>query len=170
MKKYILALVTALFLLAPLPSEAALTANSAFVLIQKVPPGEYLPDAKAFLGAPSSERVVDMSLGIKIIRWGRQDDTWTLDVLHDEDTVRATKIIWRTKSRSEQQTIFSQITTAGKNFFGKPAAFNGMNEAEWSDFGGRWIVRATIEQDMTKGVILLSGIRDANMDSGKFGF
>jgi hypothetical protein len=157
-------------LLSAMPAEADLSANSAFTLIQKVPPGEWLDDAKSFLGPNASERIVDGALGIKVSTWGKASDTWVFDVLHDEDTVRATRITWRTKSRSQQQSIFSQLTATGKSFFRGFAKFNGMNEAEWSDFNGRWIVRATLCQNITDGVILLSGIRDAAMDSGRFGF
>ena len=152
------------------PSYAELSARSAFTLLEKVPPGEYYPDAKKFLGAPSAERVVDIENDIKITRWGKAADTWIFEVLHNEEDVRATRITWRTKTKSEQQTIFSQLTTVGKQYFGKTAAFNGMNEAQWDDFGGRWIVRAKLEDDLERGVTLLSGIRDSVLGSDRFGF
>ena len=161
--------VILVFLLA-LPAAAALSAKAAFTLIEKVPPGEYYPDAKKFLGPHAAERTVDIGDGIKITRWGKPGDSWIFEVLHDEEDVRATRITWRTKSKGEQQTIFSQLTTAGKNFFGHPAAFKGTGEAQWNDFGGRWIVRARIESDITRGVTLLSGIRDNVMGSERFGF
>ena len=167
------ALFIAVFLFAilvELPSYAALSAKSAFTLLEKVPPGEYYPTAKSFLGLPSAERVVDIGDGIKITRWGKSADTWVFEVLHDEEDVRATRITWRTKTKSEQQTIFSQLTTVGKQFFGKTAEFNGLNEALWSDFGGRWIVKARMEDDLSRGVTLLSGIRDSVMGSERFGF
>jgi len=171
MKRY--GALTAIFLfveLLAIPASAALSAKSAFTLLEKVPPGEYYPDAKDFLGPPSSERTVDNEAGVKVTRWGKSGDTWIFEVLHDEEDVRATRITWRTKSKSEQQSIFSQLTSAGKTFFGKPASFKGMTEAQWDDFGGRWITRAKIENDIAKGVTLLSGIRDAAVGSDKFGF
>ena len=152
------------------PSHASLSARSAFTLLERVPPGEYYPDAKNFLGSPSGERVVDIDGGIKITRWGIPADSWIFEVLHNEEDVRATRITWRTKNKSEQQTIFSQLTTVGKQFFGKMAMFNGSNEAQWDDFGGRWIVRAKLENDLERGVTLLSGIRDSAMGSERFGF
>ncbi|MDR1965160.1 MAG: hypothetical protein LBQ36_00500 [Synergistaceae bacterium] len=170
MKKRAAIVLALLMLLHEAPARAALSANAAFTLLGKVPPGEYMPDAKAFLGLPSSERSIDANKNVKVTRWGKQSDSWIFDVLHDEDTVRATRIVWRTKTKSEQQTIFSQLTTAGKGFFGKPATFRSMDEAEWSDFDGRWIVRAKIETDIAKGVTLLSGIRNNVMDSASFGF
>ena len=163
-------LLLAAILSAASPSYAALSAKSAFTLLEKVPPGEYYPDAKKFLGSPSAERVVDIDGGIKITRWGKSADTWIFEVLHDDEDVRATRITWRTKTKSEQQTIFSQLTTVGKQYFGKIAEFNGMNEAQWEDFGGRWIVRARMEDDLERCVTLLSGIRDSVMGSDRFGF
>ena len=156
--------------LAESPSYASLSARSAFTLLERVPPGEYYPDAKNFLGSPSGERVVDIDGGIKITRWGVSSDTWIFEVLHDEEDVRATRITWRTRTRSDQQTIFSQLTTVGRQFFGKSATFSGMNEAQWDDLGGRWIVRAKLEDDIERGVTLLSGIRDATMGTDRFGF
>ena len=164
------ALFLAAILFAASPSYAALSAKSAFTLLEKVPPGEYYPDAKNFLGSPSAERVVDIDGGIKITRWGKSADTWIFEVLHDDEDVRATRITWRTKTKSEQQTIFSQLTTVGKQFFGKTAEFKGMNEAQWDDLGGRWIVKAKMEDDLERGVTLLSGIRDSVMGSERFGF
>ena len=168
------AVLSVLFIAALLLAEsiayAALSAKSAFTLLEKVPPGEYYPDAKKFLGSPSAERVVDIGAGIKITRWGRSADTWIFEVLHDDEDVRATRITWRTKTKSEQQTIFSQLTTVGKQFFGKAAEFSGVKEAQWSDFGGRWIVKAVMNDDLTRGVTLLSGIRDSVMGSDRFGF
>ncbi|MDR1650376.1 MAG: hypothetical protein LBR87_01160 [Synergistaceae bacterium] len=170
MRRYFIfaGLLSAIFLASQ--ASAALSAKGAFILLDKVPPGEYLPDAREFLGRPASSRVMDKNLGVGVLRWGSSGDSWFLDVLHDADTVRATRVTWRTKSRGEQQAIFSQLTTAGKNFFGRPAAFRGLSEAEWNDFGGRWIVVARIESDVTRGVTLLSGIRDQAMGSDKFGF
>jgi hypothetical protein len=167
------ALFLSVFLLAMLaesPSYATLSARSAFTLLEKVPPGEYYADARNFLGLPSAERVVDIGDDIKITRWGKAADTWIFEVLHDDEVVRATRITWRTKTKSEQQTIFSQLTTVGRKFFGITAKFKGMDEAQWDDFGGRWIVRARLEDDLARGVTLLSGIRDSVMGSDRFGF
>jgi hypothetical protein len=165
-----LAVLLALASLAAAPAGAALSANAAFTLIERVPPGEYYPDAREFLGSPSAERTVDIGNGIKVTRWGKLSDSWIFEVLHDAEDVRATRITWRTKSKGDQQTIFSQLTTIGKKFFGKSAAFKGTTEAQWEDFGGRWIVRARIEAELERGVTLLSGIRDSAMGSDRFGF
>jgi hypothetical protein len=149
---------------------ADLSAKAAFTLIERVPPGEYYPDARRFLGPPSAERTVDIGEGIKITRWGKPADSWVFEVLHDADDVRATRITWRTKSKGDRYVIFSQLTTAGNAFFGRPAAFKGEGEAQWDDFGGQWIIRARIEEDLSRGVTLLSGIRDSAMGSDRFGF
>jgi hypothetical protein len=167
-KTFAAALALAVSLISP--AFADLSAKSAFTLLEKVPPGEPYPDARDFLGPASSERTVDSGRQIKITRWGKSGDTWIFEVLHDEEVVRATRITWRTKSKSEQQTTFSQLTTAGKKFFGKNAVFKGSGEAQWDDFGGRWIIRARIESDLAKGVTLLSGIRDSEVGSERYGF
>jgi hypothetical protein len=148
-------------------SFAELSASGAFTLIRTVPPGEEMASAVEFLGAHASERTIDAKKGIKVRRWGAQKDKWVLDVLHDGDVVRAARVTWLTKSLRERQTIFAQLTGAGKNFFGKSAVFHGKVEAEWTDFGEKWLVRARQGDD---GVALLSGIRDALMDSGQYGF
>jgi hypothetical protein len=170
MKKIARAAALIAFLAAAFPAEAALSANSAFTLLDKIPPGEYLPDAREFLGTPAFERAIAGGSGMKISRWGKQGDSWILDVLHDEDTVRATRITWKTKTRSEQQSIFSQLASSGGKFFGKGPLFRSSDEAEWNDFDGRWIVRLRIERDVTKGVTMLSGIRDQTVGSEQFGF
>jgi hypothetical protein len=166
-----MAFVTALALcfLSASPALADLSAKAAFLLLEKVPPGEYYPDARKFLGLPSAERTVDIEKDIKITRWGKSADSWTFEVLHDAEQVRATRITWRTATKSDQQRIFSQITTAGKNFFGSAAIFKNMEEAQWEDFEGRWLTRARIETGYS-GVTLLSGIRDAAMGSDRYGF
>jgi hypothetical protein len=170
MRKTTLAAIIFLLFLTEAASYADLSAQSAFTLIEKVPPGEYYPDAREFLGLPVAERTIDIGQNIKITRWGKSSDTWIFEVLHNEEDVRATRITWRTKSKGEQERIFSQLTTAGKNFFSKPGTFKGTKETEWSDFGNRWIVRLKIGDDLNKGVTLLSGIRDSVMGSDKFGF
>jgi hypothetical protein len=152
------------------PSSADLSASGAFTLIRKIPPGEEISEAAKFLGEYESEKTVDAKEGIKIRRWGTPKDEWVFDVLHDGVLVRATRITWVTGSRREQQTIFAQLTSEGKKFFGKTAVFHGFTEAEWTDFGEKWLVLARQGDGPAGGVALLSGIRDAVMDSGKYGF
>jgi hypothetical protein len=153
-----------------LQAEAELSHADAFALIRKIPPGEPLADAVVFLGKHVSDKTVDLKEGIKIRKWGTSADKWTFEMLHDGSMVRASRIKWITSSRSEQQRIFGQLTGEGRRFFGKGATYNGRTEAEWTDFGEKWIVRARQEAGPTDGVTLLSGIRDADMDSGKYGF
>ncbi|MDR0653312.1 MAG: hypothetical protein LBG12_08405 [Synergistaceae bacterium] len=170
MRKTAFILTLALLVFSVSPARADLSAKAAFLLLEKVPPGEYYPDARQFLGLPSAERVVDIEKDIKITRWGKSADSWTFEALHDAEQVRATRITWRTTTKSEQQRIFSQLTTAGKNFFGSVAIFKNMEEAQWEDFEGRWITRARIESGVSGGVTLLSGIRDVTMGSDRYGF
>jgi hypothetical protein len=151
-------------------SEAVLSPSGAFTLIRRIPPGEPLEDASKFLGKHVSEKTVDAKEGIKIRRWGTEVEKWFFEVLHDGKMVRAARINWVTVSRGEQQKLFGQLTGEGRRFFGKGATFNGRSEAEWTDFGEKWIVRARQGEGMTDGVTLLSGIRDKDMDSGKYGF
>jgi hypothetical protein len=169
MRKAMFIIILALLVFSASSARADLSAKSAFILLEKVPPGEYYPDARQFLGPPSAERTVDIEDGVKITRWGKSADSWTFEVLHDADQVRAVRITWRTASKSDRQRIFSQITTAGKKFFGSTAIFKNMEEAQWEDFEGRWITRAKIEDGSGK-VTLLSGIRDAAMGSDRYGF
>jgi hypothetical protein len=151
-------------------SDAVLSPSGAFALIRKVPPGEGVAEASKFLGKHASEKTVDSKEGIKIRRWGMPEDKWFFEVLHDGSLVRAARVSWITGSRGEQQKIFGQLTGEGRRFFGKAAAYNGRTEAEWKDFGEKWLVRARQGEGPTDGVVLLSGIRDALMDSGKYGF
>ena len=162
-----LALLCLLF--APGPSEADLSGSGAFVLIQKVAPGTELADATAFLGAHASEEAAE-GKGMKVRRWGDDDDDWMLDVLHDGSVVRATRIIWSTDTKREQQTIFSQLTTAGKKYFSRTAKFQGLDQAEWVEMDGKLLVRARIEPDLSDGVTLLTGIRNDAKESAKYGF
>jgi hypothetical protein len=150
-------------------ASADLSGRHAFTLLQTVPPGELLEDAAEFLGRHAAERAASGGDGIKIRRWGTQNDSWIFEVLHDGGTIRATRVTWMTRAKRDQQIIFSQLTTAGKNFFGRLGKFKGLTEVEWCDFGGRWIVRAKIKES-GDGVYLLSGIRGERMDSGKYGF
>ncbi|MDR1516030.1 MAG: hypothetical protein LBS45_10055 [Synergistaceae bacterium] len=151
-------------------SEANLSPSGAFALIREIPPGEPMSEASEFLGKHVSEKTLDSKEGIKIRRWGTPADKWVFEVLHDGSMVRAARINWITSSRSEQQKIFGQLTGEGRRFFGKGAVYNGRLEAEWTDFGEKWLVRARQGEGSTDGVTLLSGIRDAEMDSGKYGF
>ncbi|MDR1578793.1 MAG: hypothetical protein LBS35_00415 [Synergistaceae bacterium] len=169
MRKVTFIVILALLVFSVSPAWPALSAKAAFLLLEKVPPGEYYPDARQFLGLPSAERTVDIENDIKITRWGKSSDSWTFEALHDAEQVRATRITWKTGSKGDQQRIFSQLTTAGKSFFGSAAIFKNMEEAQWEDFGGRWITRAKIETGYSE-VTLLSGIRDAVVGSDRYGF
>jgi hypothetical protein len=151
-------------------SEAVLSPSGAFTLIRRIPPGEEIAEAAKFLGQHAAERTVDSKEGIKIRRWGTADDKWFFEALHDGTLVRATRVSWVTGSRAEQQKIFGQLTGEGRRFFGKGASYKGRTEAEWTDFGEKWLVRTRQGEGPTDGVFLLSGIRDALMDSGKYGF
>jgi hypothetical protein len=151
-------------------SEAILSPSGAFTLIRRIPPGESLTEAAKFLGSHVSEKTVNAKEGIKVRRWGTADDEWFFEVLHDGTLVRAARVNWITVSRGEQQKIFGQLTGEGRRFFGKAASYKGRTEAEWTDFGEKWLVRARQGEGPTDGVFLLSGIRDALMDSGKYGF
>ena len=163
------ALALLCLLLVPGLSEAVLSGSGAFVLIQKVAPGTEMADASAFLGAHASEKAGE-GAGMKIRRWGGEDDDWMLDVLHDGSVVRATRIIWNTETKREQQTIFSQLTTAGRKYFSRTAKFQGLDQAEWVEMDGKLLVRARIEPDLSDGVTLLTGIRNDAKESGKYGF
>ena len=151
-------------------SEAVLSPSGAFTLIRRIPPGEELAEAVKFLGPHASEKTVDSKEGVKIRKWGTAQDKWFFEVLHDGTLVRAGRVSWVTDSRGEQQKIFGQLTGEGRRFFGKAATFKGRTEAEWTDFGEKWLVRARQGESYADGVFLLSGIRDALMDSGKYGF
>lgn len=153
-------------------SRADLSANGAFTLLRKIPPGSGMKDARSFLGKAYTEK--DTGDGkLKITRWGTDADKWVMDVLNDGKVVRAARVAWRTKSRSEQQTIFAQLTSAGGKYFERYASYNSVNgnsDAQWTDVDGKLLVRARIGSSGTEGVTLLSGIRDAKMDSGRYGF
>lgn len=165
------ALAAALFLL-PLSAPAAtgLSAKGAFTLLRTVAPGDTLESAAGFLGAHASERTVDEKEKLRIRRWGKPGEAWFFEALHDGAQVRATRIIWATASKREQQVIFSQLTSEGKKFFGKSAKFNGLQEASWTDAGDKLLVRARLNPGAEEGVTLLTGIRDAKMGSEKYGF
>jgi hypothetical protein len=152
------------------PSWGDLSAPRAFTLLGKIPPGEDMAEAVKFLGKHTSEKTIDAKEGIKIWRWGAQSDKWMFDVLHDGKLVRAARITWMTNSRREQQIIFAQLTSEGRKFFGRRATYRGSTDANWSDFGEKWIVRAKQGDALEEGVTLLSGIRDATMGSAKYGF
>lgn len=148
----------------------ALSAAGGFSLIRKVPPGEDLVSAGKFLGAYTSEIVIDASKGVKVRRWGSESDPWFFDALHDGKEIKATRVQWTTKSVAEQQTIFAQLTTAGKNAFERRGTFAGQKEVSWIDFGGRWLIVAKYGGSVTDGTTLLSGIRSKEFDSTKYGF
>ncbi|MDR1482682.1 MAG: hypothetical protein LBI74_08665 [Synergistaceae bacterium] len=164
-------LVTAVFVMfAARPVFANLSAQKAFTLIRSVPPGERIESAARFLGTHLTERSINNEAGIKVRQWGRQEDEWFLELLHDGNMVMASRITWRTKTKRDQQTTFSQLTTAGRKYFGRVAKFRGMTEAEWMEAGGTLLVRAVMKEDISGGVTLLTGVRDRNVDSGKYGF
>ncbi|MDR3254335.1 MAG: hypothetical protein LBT31_02035 [Synergistaceae bacterium] len=167
-----LALIAALLAIAFFASAsfANLSASGAFTLLRKIPPGEDVADAVKFLGVHATERTVDAKTGIKVRRWGTEKDKWVFDVLHDGLVVRAARITWITVSKRDQQMIFGQLTSEGRKFFGRGGEFHGKEEAEWRDIGEKWLVIAKMEKELSNGVTLLSGIRDARMDSGKYGF
>jgi len=148
----------------------ALSAAGGFSLIRKVPPGEDLVSAGKFLGEYTSERVIDTAAGIKVRRWGREDDPWYFDALHDGKEIKATRVKWVTRSVAEQQTIFAQLSTAGKNAFEKRGKFEGSSEVRWIGFDGRWLIVAKYGGSVTDGATLLSGIRSKEFDSAKYGF
>lgn len=148
----------------------ALSASGGFSLIRKVPPGEDLASAKKFLGQHASEISVNAKEGLKVWRWGSENDPWFFDALHDGREIKATRVTWTTKSVREQQNIFAQLSTAGKNSFGKRGKYVGSNEVGWTDFDGRWLIVARYGASAADGTTLLSGIRSKEFDSGKFGF
>jgi hypothetical protein len=152
------------------PSWGELSASGAFTLLGRIPPGEDMAEAVKFLGEHASEKTLNAKEGIKIWRWGAPSDKWMFDVLHDGKLVRAARITWITSSRREQQVLFAQLTGEGRKFFGKRATYNGNTDANWSDFGEKWIVSARQGDSPEDGVTLLSGIRDSDMGSAKYGF
>jgi hypothetical protein len=152
------------------PAFAALSAQKAFVLIRSVPPGEEIERAAEFLGTNSTERSINGAAGIKIRRWGGQEDEWFLELLHDGRLVMASRVTWRTKTKRDQQTVFSQLTSAGKKYFGRTAKFKSQTEAEWTEAGGTLLVKAVMKEALSEGVILLTGVRDKEVNSGKYGF
>lgn len=151
-------------------ADAALSASGAFVLIRKVAPGDEFSDAAKFLGQHASERSSMGGKRMKITRWGSESDEWIFDVLHDGETVRATRIIWNTRTKRDQQTIFSQLTSEGRKYFGRAATFDGFDQAEWKELGGKLLVQARIEPEITQGVTLLTGIRNDEKESLTHGF
>lgn len=169
MKRRLLAVLILCLLGLPVACEAALSASAAFTLIQKVAPGTELPDAVSFLGNHASEGAAE-GAGMKVRRWGTEEDDWLLDVLHDGSVVRATRITWITRTKRDQQTIFSQLTTAGKKYFGGTAKFRGLDQAEWLEMDGKLLVLARIEPELSQGVTLLTGIRNDAKESSKYGF
>lgn len=160
-------LLLACTLYAATPVWADLSAKSAFTLIRRVAPGDDIREASAFLGDYASERAAH---DMKVRRWGTIDDEWFFDVLHDASQVRATRITWVTKGRRDQQTTYAQLTAEGKRFFGAVGTFNGFEEAEWREMGGKLLVRVRMGKNLEEGVTLLTGIRNDPMSSEKYGF
>ncbi len=161
----------ALVLFAALSTPAfALSAAAGFSLIKKIPPGEDLVSAGKFLGAYTSESLLDAKAGIKVRRWGSEGDSWFFDALHDGKEVKATRVTWTTRSVGEQQSVFAQLTTAGRKAFGRRGKFIGSNEIQWTDFEGRWLIVGKYGSSVTDGTTLLSAIRSKAFDSGKYGF
>lgn len=167
-------LLTALFLwgalLYPSSADAELYAGGAFTLLRKIPPGESLAAANTFLGSKFFNRTVDKKEGIGIRRWGTKKDPWFLEALHDREMIRAIRVTWPTLDRGKQQTLFAQLTREGKNFFGRRGRFLGDGKIEWRELNGKWLVRAEIKRGEMESVTLLSGIRDAEMGSERYGF
>ncbi len=151
-------------------ARAELSAQGAFVLIKSIPPGESIAAVDKFLGKPAEERTLDQKSGIKVRRWGTPDDSWFMEVLHNGSLVRASRITWSVRSKGEQQTVFAQLTTAGRKFFGRAGKFRGSTEAEWSSFDDKWLVSVKLGDSIEDGVTVLSGIRGDRMESGKYGF
>jgi hypothetical protein len=151
-------------------ASANLSAAKAFTLIRSVPPGEGIERATDFLGSFATERVVNDSAGIRVRRWGGSSDEWFIDVLHDGELVMASRVTWRTRTKRDQQTTFSQLTSAGTKYFGWKATFKSLTEAEWIDMGGALVVRVKMGPELSEGVTLLTGVRDSEVDSGKYGF
>lgn len=147
-------------------AHASLSARSAYVLIGRVAPGDSLEDAAKFLGAHTSER----ANGGDIVRtWGSDADEWKFDVLHDGKSVRATRITWRAENRRDRLTIFGQLTTEGRRYFGHAAKFPDFDTAEWSELDGRLLVRAAVRHDA--GIVsLLAGMRGGSRATDASGF
>jgi hypothetical protein len=82
----------------------------------------------------------------------------------------ASRVTWRTKTKRDQQTTFSQLTSAGKKYFGRVAKFKNLTNAEWTEAGGTLLVKAVMEEAVSDGVTLLTAVRDREVDSGKYGF
>lgn len=161
--------VLSLFVISAAPA-FALSAADAFSLIRRVPPGEDLAAAGKFLGAYTSEAALDATGALKVCKWGNESDPWFFEALHDGKEIMATRVKWTTKSVAEQQSIFAQLTTAGKKAFERRGKFAGSNEISWNDFDGRWLIVARYGGSVTDGATLLSGIRTKEFNSAKYGF
>lgn len=170
MKRLLLLIVCIASLCAPTAALADLSAKSAFVLIRKVAPGEPFQDAIGFLGHHTGEWGVDGASDLKVRRWGTPSDEWFFDVLHDTKVVRATRITWVTPGKRDQQMTFSNLTTEGKFFFGRPGKFRTLTEAEWVEMDGKLLVLLKMGAAESDGVTLLTGIRNDAKESAKYGF
>lgn len=163
-------LCAAALLMCPVCASADLSAKGAFVLLRRIAPGTEFKDANAFLGRYSGEWAVDEAAGIKVRRWGTSSDEWYFDVLHDGRVVRASRITWQVSGRRDQQHTFSHLTTEGKKFFGKNAKFVGQNVAEWTELEETILVSVRMGDRAEDGVTMLTGIRNDEMESAKYGF
>lgn len=150
----------------PILAEASLSPSNAFTLIKKIPPGLPLPQAETFLGAHTSERLIEEVTPIKVRRWEIKGE-WALDMLHDEKQVRAVRVIWLTQANGEKSRLFGGLTRAGRSSFGRAGVFKGLNESTWKEMDGSWLIVASKSD---KGVTLLSAIRDSKKGSDKYGF
>ena len=151
-------------------ASAKLSGSQAFILIKKVPPGETLEKAVEFLGPHTTENTLDEEAGIKVRIWDIKDSKWSLDILHDGKVVRAAKVRWWKQDRGSASIVFAEMTVAGKKDFGKPGKFskNGdTDESYWEEMSGHWLVLAKRSGDM---VTLLSGIRNDEKESLRYGF
>lgn len=166
----IIALCAAAVLAIGTSAYADLSAKSAFTLTTKVSPGTEFKEATGFLGKHSGEWTVDEAARMKVRRWGTPSDEWYFDVLHNGTVVRATRIIWVTKSRRDQQHKFSQLTTEGKRFFGVSGKFKGSSVAEWTELEDALLINVTMGDKPEDGVTMLTGIRNDKMESAKYGF
>lgn len=169
MRAVILALMIAVFaLIMSGGAEATLSPGSAFALTQHVAPGEDLRVSMAYLGDHTME--APLSGDLTVMTWGSPLDEWMLDVLNDGRYVRATRITWNVKGRRAQQTLFAQITSEGRKFFGTAPRFVDGSTAEWRELEGSLIMRAHIADELDGGVSLLTGVRNDAMASDIYGF
>lgn len=150
------------------PAFASLSPGSAFALTQRVAPGDDLRLCIQFLGDHTMEAPV--SGDVTVMTWGSVFDEWMLEVLNDGRFVRATRITWNVKGRRDQQRLFAQITSEGRQFFGYAPKFVDSSTAEWRELEGSLVMRAHIADELDGGVSLLTGVRSDAMASDVYGF